>query len=575
MNKRVALVTILSVGVLVGWMMLQTWLWPPQKPRPRPKPAAVDVEPAWANVPKLPVVQDPPTQPAVAVVDDIVIDTTHYRATFTNRDAGLVDLELKYRGKPVKLLRAREAKGPSHLALTFPDEAEQAAWEVRRDGLRVTFTRRLRNGLELEKTFELDPEKPRLRMRLEATNRTGAPLPLRMEMDAFHGMPHDSDYRAEIYASGFVATTKRDSGGFTLQFTSTPDAQKKPVPLKGSDLGKDHEYDAVGIKNRYFAVALVPAGVPKRAIDTVTFSIVDPLPKPGGMRAHVRYREIEVQQREILDYAIFAGPLVDESLKPAGHGLDGLHDYASGCGCGPFAATLGPVIRLVGPVLLAVMTFWHALFGNWGVAIILTTLVLRLCMFPLTRKSAVSMSKMSLLQPQVTIIRERHADNPQKAQQEMMKLWKENGVSPLSGCLPMFLQLPIWIAMYSVVDMSIELRQAPFMLWMKDLSLPDRLIPFGREYSLLLTTADAINVLPIVMTMVSFLQMYFAPRSPDPQMQQQQKMMMFMPFMIGLVCYSLGSGLSLYFLFNSLLSLTEQWIIKRVWIKPAQPQAKA
>jgi YidC/Oxa1 family membrane protein insertase len=132
--------------------------------------------------------------------------------------------------------------------------------------------------------------------------------------------------------------------------------------------------------------------------------------------------------------------------------------------------------------------------------------------------------------------------------------------------------MPIFIGMYSVFEMSIDLRQAPFLAWIDDLSQPDRLLgPMSKPFviPLLITdlTIEALNVLPILMTITWFLQAYFTPRSPDPQMAQQQKMMMWMPIIFGLTCYGLASGLSLYFLANSLLSMGEQKIIKKYILK--------
>jgi YidC/Oxa1 family membrane protein insertase len=193
--------------------------------------------------------------------------------------------------------------------------------------------------------------------------------------------------------------------------------------------------------------------------------------------------------------------------------------------------------------------------------------------------------QMQALSPKIQALKERYKDDQQKYGVEQMRLFKENKVNPVAGCLPVFIQMPIFIGMYSVFEMSIDLRHAPFIAWMTDLSQPDRLLgpwkPF--EIPLLITTLsiEAFNVLPILMTITWFLQAYFTPRSPDPQMAQQQKMMMWMPIIFGLTCYGLASGLSLYFLTNSLLSMGEQKIIKKYILKIdkdgkplAQPEGK-
>ena len=147
-----------------------------------------------------------------------------------------------------------------------------------------------------------------------------------------------------------------------------------------------------------------------------------------------------------------------------------------------------------------------------------------------------------------------------------MKLFKEHGVNPLSGCFPILLQLPIFIGLYSVLDISLEFRQAPFIGWITDLSQPDRLIAFKQPLNLFITSISDFNLLPIVMTITWFLQSYYAPRPQDPKMAAQQKMMMFMPVVFGLLCYSLASGLSLYLFINSLLAMIEQKIIKKYFL---------
>jgi YidC/Oxa1 family membrane protein insertase len=252
---------------------------------------------------------------------------------------------------------------------------------------------------------------------------------------------------------------------------------------------------------------------------------------------------------------------------------EALMNYGGGCasGCGPLSPLFRPmaeIVNLVAPLILGVLGFLAGVFGNHGVAIMATTLCIRLCLFPLSRKSQVSMYKMQQLGPKIQTLRDRYKDDQQKFGMEQMKLFREHKINPLSGCLPMVLQMPIFIAMYSVFEMSVELRGAHF-LWM-DLSQPDHLVgPWPPIHIPLVgLTLDAFNLLPIIMTITWFLQSWFAPRSPDPQMAAQQKMMLAMPVVFGLMCYNLASGLSLYFFVNSLLSMTEQKLIKKFFLKP-------
>lgn len=219
--------------------------------------------------------------------------------------------------------------------------------------------------------------------------------------------------------------------------------------------------------------------------------------------------------------------------------------------------------------LLLILNFFYNIFHNYGIAIILLTLVVKLCMFPLTKKQQVSMQeyqqKMRKFQPQMQKLQEKYRDNRQKMQEEIMKLYKEHKVNPipLGGCLPIFLQIPILIGLYNALAYSIVLRQAEF-LWINDLSQPDRIFHFGSSVFLL---GEYLNILPIVMTVVWVVQMKTAPMPEDPQMRQQQKIMMWMPIIFGISFYNISSGLVLYWFVMQLISIVEQ-----AWIKRLQPK---
>lgn len=558
MEKRIALVTVLSFVVLVVWFWFIAPRFAPPKPRPKPRPTA-DEEPSWADVRK--PAPAPTVGPSAQPREEIVIEGAGLRATLTNRGAGLRQLEVNYKDKWVTLLTPSDAR--AHMVMAFADEPEMetAFWDVKEESATaVTFVRKTRGGVSVERAYAIDAERGLITAKVFFTNTAGGEQRLKLELHAFAGMPHDSDYRVEQYARAY-AGVRTGGSGHKLEFTAASEVEKEPKRRPASKLDKGQTFDAVGIQNRYFAVALLQeSDGTRQQVDAVVFTRHPG--KPPHLRASIALADLTVREKQQLEYAIFAGPFEDALLQKVGHGLPELHDYST---CSPLAWITRPIAGL----LLMVMNFWSWAFGNFGVAIMLTTLCLRLCLFPLSRKSAISMAKMGELGPKMTLIRERYADNPQKAQAETMKMWKEHGVNPISGCLPIFLQLPIWIGMYSVVDMAIEFRQAPFLFWIKDLSQPDRLVHFGGGVNLLFTTLTDLNLLPVIMTVTWFLQAYYAPRSPDPQMAMQQKMFLFMPIVFGLMCYTLASGLSLYFFVNSLLSMAEQKIIKKIWIKPA------
>jgi YidC/Oxa1 family membrane protein insertase len=320
-----------------------------------------------------------------------------------------------------------------------------------------------------------------------------------------------------------------------------------------------------GLKSRFFAVLMAPDGDAQRLLDSYEFRLSSPeaQKKAGGFKnlaASARMDEIRLGgSRKAMQFTLYAGPLRKETLKDVKDASE-LVSYGGGC------FVFSGLVNLIAPLILGMLNFCASIFRNYGVGIIMTTLLIRLF-------------QMQALSPKIQALRARHKDDQQKFGVEQMKLFKEHKINPLSGCLPLLLQMPIFIGMYSVFEMAIELRRAPFTLWMGDLSQPDQLLSLQTTVviPILITDLriDALNLLPILMTITWFLQAYFTPRSPDPQMASQQKMMMAMPVFFGFMCYGLASGLSLYFLVNSLLGMAEQKLIKKVFLKLPQSLAPA
>ncbi|MDQ7780074.1 MAG: membrane protein insertase YidC, partial [Planctomycetota bacterium] len=174
------------------------------------------------------------------------------------------------------------------------------------------------------------------------------------------------------------------------------------------------------------------------------------------------------------------------------------------------------------------------------------------------KRGQVSMNRMQKLQPQVMEIRKKHQKDWQKMNEEIRKLYAESGVNPLGGCFPLLLQLPVFIGLYRALDLAITLRQAPFFAWMQDLSQPDTLFQVsGFDF----------HLLPILMTISWFIQTLLQPKAPDPQARAQQKMFVVMPLIFGILLYNMPSGLILYWLTSTALSIGEQSLIKRYFLK--------
>ncbi|MBD3426939.1 MAG: membrane protein insertase YidC [Candidatus Omnitrophica bacterium] len=297
----------------------------------------------------------------------------------------------------------------------------------------------------------------------------------------------------------------------------------------------------IGLKNRYFAVALKPFTAPKTAF----------MQKVAGKNLLTGLR---MQSQELApgtakedEFFLYAGTLDEKKLAAIGYSLEELVDF------GFFGA--------LSKVLLSILAFFHNWTHNWGLAIICLTILINFLLFPLTFKSFASMQQMKKIQPHMQKLKELHKDNPQKLNKEMMELYKKYNVNPLGGCLPLLLQMPIFIALYQGLMRFIELKGSDF-LWIKDLAKPDAVpLPFS-----LPVLGSSINVLPLLMVGMMVVQQKLsqsvsAGAMTDEQASQQKIMMLMMPLLFGFLFYKMPSGLVLYWLTNTILMSTEQTII--------------
>ncbi|MBP5997082.1 MAG: membrane protein insertase YidC [Azonexus sp.] len=228
--------------------------------------------------------------------------------------------------------------------------------------------------------------------------------------------------------------------------------------------------------------------------------------------------------------SLYAGPQEQDTLKKVAPGLDLVVDY-------------GWLTVVAAPIFWALQAIYK-LVGNWGWAIVVLTVILKLIFFPLSAASYRSMAKMKLLTPRLMQLKERYADDKQRLNQEMMKLYQTEKVNPLGGCLPILVQIPVFIALYWVLLGAVEMRGAPWILWIKDLAAPD---PF--------------YILPVIMMASMFVQTKLNPTPPDPI---QAKVMMMMPLIFGFMFFWFPAGLVLYWVVNNILSIAQQWQITRM-----------
>lgn len=234
--------------------------------------------------------------------------------------------------------------------------------------------------------------------------------------------------------------------------------------------------------------------------------------------------------RGSVSVSLYAGPQEQAALKDIAPGLNLTVDYGW--------------LTIIAAPLFSVLQFLHKLVGNWGVAIILLTVGLKAVFFPLSAASYKSMAKMKLVTPRMTKLREQYGNDRARLNQAMMELYKTEKINPLGGCLPIVVQIPVFISLYWVLLASVELRHAPFYLWIHDLSAQD---PY--------------YVLPVLMMISMLVQTRLNPVPPDPV---QAKVMMIMPFAFGIMFFFFPAGLVLYWLVNNILSIAQQWQISRM-----------
>ncbi|HVN31284.1 MAG TPA: membrane protein insertase YidC [Thermoanaerobaculaceae bacterium] len=294
--------------------------------------------------------------------------------------------------------------------------------------------------------------------------------------------------------------------------------------------------DFAGVEDQYFLVALLPSG----GVDEVRIAGVSEGLVGAGTtgRPQVRLPEVVVVgSGGVVRGTLYAGAKERSTLVGYGRGLEETLSFG--------------IFGFLSVAFLAALRWIHSFVGNWGVAIIVLTAGIRLLLFPLNHKSAVQMKRMQALQPKMKAIQDRYQERAKKdpnvrarMNQEVMALYKQEGVNPMGGCLPMLVQLPILWALYSLFAYAIELRQAPFVFWIKDLA-----------------AKDPTYITPILMTASMVLQQRMAPQMGDPA---QRRMFMLMPFIFGFMFMSFPSGLVLYWLINNIFTIGQQVLTEKM-----------
>lgn len=371
-------------------------------------------------------------------------------------------------------------------------------------------------GVQVDRTYTLAAGSYVVQVRTEITNLGEAPIRpvLYLQLTRDSSPPAGESQFYSTYTGPVVYT---DQGKF--QKVDFPSIDKGKT-----DYVKSATDGWVGIIQHYFVSAWVPAGSGQREFETAKVDT-----NLFAVRIKQPVAEIAPQGKASVDAQLLIGPQDQKMLSQVAPGLDLSVDY------GWLAVFAKPLFWL--------LQFLHGLVMNWGWAIVLLTLVVKTAFFPLQAASYRSMANMKKVTPKLQQLRERYGNDRVKMNQAMMELYKTEKINPLGGCLPVVVQIPVFIALYWVLLASVEMRNAPWIGWIKDLAAPD---PF--------------YILPLIMAATMFIQTKLNPTPPDPL---QAKMMMWMPLVFSVMFFFFPAGLVLYWLVNNLFSIAQQWVITR------------
>jgi len=457
-----------------------------------------------------------------------------YKASFTNIGGAITWLCLKAfdNGKAGGNILIQEGDAVGGFSLRT---LSRGSWEensfVLEEKIRnqVKLIQEAAEPLRIRKTFTFFPEKYAFLLEITAENTTAEKQTLECELTVplYIGDAKNQE-RPNLEADYFRGEQRE---------------VKNADKLRKHGFLKEGPLDWVALEKKYFAI-IVKAELPLEHVRSLCDEkeMVHFL-KPQSVT-------IEPQGRVTQKYFVYAGPKSYEVLKSFDMGYERiLHTNVLGG------------LWLYFLILLKLL---YKVCHNYGVAIILLSSLIKLIFTPLTHMSFESMRKMQALQPKIKALQEQYKKDPQKLNQEIMQLYKKNKVNPFGGCLPLLLQMPIFIALYSTFSQAIELRGAPFVGWIKDLSEPDQL--FLLPYHLPVI-GNQVNVLPLIMIGTMLWQQKLTPQTAATK--DQEMMMLLMPLIFGFIFYGLPSGLVIYWIVNNLLTIFHQLFIKKLHIAPA------
>ena len=546
MEKRALLAIVISLIILVVY---QQYFAPslPEPAKEKPAETAQPAAPAKDGVQKGQVIPSSslPPAPAPALKSqpgrDIIVDTPLYTAVFDTRGARLKSWKVKKYldkieegAKPLDLakgelgkeipfgLEIQEANFPFPADVLYQVNAEKLTLSPQQEKGDLRFTWRSPDGLQVTQQITFHADSYRLDLQLQLSNQSST---------AYEGRPmYFWAGRIPAAAGGggmaCIPGSDASSGAGVPPFTAL--VKKELQEIEFSDVKDEKRFSQnvqwAGFQDKYFLAALIPQKIEgteliyKRVSETA-----------GDMRLAGPKITLAPQTQHLQNYAMYLGPKDLDILKAFGSDLDRALDFGW--------------FDIIAKPMLYVMKFFYQYTGNYGIAIILLTIIIKILFWYPTHISYKSMKEMKKLQPEMAKLREKFKNEKEKLNKEMMDLYRRYKVNPMSGCLPIAIQIPIFFALYKVLLYSIEIRHAPFYGWIQDLS-----------------AMDPYYISPILMGASMFIQQWMTPTTGDPT---QAKMMLIMPVVFTFMFLTFPTGLVIYWLFNNLLSIGQQIYINR------------
>jgi len=501
-----------------------------------------------------------------------------FRALFSNRGASLLELQFADYVRTVGLDEAQRLDRANWLALLepverdglrtgsltlrtsasskerFPEDLEAVLWKMERleapeSGVRFRYSPP-GGAVALEKIVRFEPDSWRISVTLTLENRDAERGRLTFLLVPAASVP------AEVVESFYAEPNAIAIGREGPEQPFEIDHQAALGLDEPGALEVPGKLAVVGVHSKYFAFLLRERKFEGGTMGGASYA---PLRVNGQDRIEVAVpTTLELPPRgeaRSVEYLVYAGPKAQDV-------------FVKDCEAHQLVLDDDLSVDSIARLLLWFLGKLHGLLGNWGLAIIALTLGVRILLFPLNRRSQTAMAKyqtkMKRVQPKLEEVKKRFEKDPQKLREAQARIMQEEGAfPPLGGCLPIFLQMPVFFGLFSALRTAYELRHAPFYGYITDLSRPDQLLQLNLD--LFLFEVEYLNLLPILMVVLWIVQQMGMPKPADEQAARMQKMMMFMPVVFGFMLYNYAAGLSLYMITTSGCSIIEQKLIKKIW----------